>query len=73
MANEGDPVEMQEKVEDSLEAFRKGEKRMTVDRFSSGDRTVRETMLGLWEGDEYLGMACVYEDIIDLVGQENKD
>jgi hypothetical protein len=41
--------------------------------FSSGDRTVRETMLGLWEGDEYLGMACVYEDITDLVGQENKD
>lgn len=67
------PAELHDKVDASLEAFRKGEKRLTVDRFRSGDRTVRETMLGLWYEGRYLGMACIYEDITGLIGEEKEE
>ncbi len=62
-----------DKVREVMEAFRKGERRVTVDDSpGSSGRTIRETMVGLWDGDVYLGLACVYEDVTIFVEMEPK-
>ena len=62
-----------DKVREVMEAFRNGERLVTVDDSpGSSGRTIRETMVGLWDGDEYLGLACVYEDVTCFVEMEPK-
>jgi PAS domain S-box-containing protein len=60
-----------EKVRTVMEAFRSGERRVTVeDSTGSSGGTIRETMVGLWDGEDYLGLACVYEDVSRYVEME---
>ena len=67
------PASTRDKVAEVMEAFRRGERRVTVeDEPGSDGRTLRETVVGLWDGDEYLGIACVYEDVTKYIEMGRK-